>query len=36
MTTKDSTRLRDTVLTLAGIMLLLGFAQYAAAIRDKE
>jgi len=32
MTTKDSTRLRDTVLTLAGIMLLLGFAQYAAAI----
>lgn len=32
MTTKGSTRLRDTVLTLAGIMLLLGFAHYAAAI----
>jgi AI-2 transport protein TqsA len=32
MTDRHSTRLRDTVLTLAGIFLLLGFAQYASAI----
>lgn len=32
MTATHSTKLRDTVITLVGILLLLGFAQYASAI----
>ncbi len=32
MTTRRSTKLRDAVITLVGILLLLGFAQYASAI----